>query len=122
MCIMFKRNFERICAQKGVAPSTVMRRCGMAAATYSCWSEKTIPRRTTLLKLAEHLGCTIDDLLADEPQDEKSPPAEAGGLDLSAYPENVRKCVQAALQIPPEYREDFLRTVEALVRASKPDQ
>lgn len=122
MCIMFKRNFERICAQKGVAPSTVMRRCGMAAATYSCWSDDTVPRQSTVKRLAEHLGCTIDDLLADEPQDEKSPPAEAGGLGLSAYPENIRKCVQAALQIPPEYREDFLRTVEALVRASKPDQ
>lgn len=116
---MFKRNFERICNAKGVSPSSIMVKCGMAPATYSCWTDSTIPRRTTLIKLAECLEVSVDDLLADEPPATKMPPAEAGGLDLSAYPENIRKCVQAALQIPPEYREEFLRTVEELVRTSK---
>lgn len=116
---MFKRNFERICNAKGVSPSSIMVKCGMAPATYSCWTDSTVPRRTTLIKLAECLDVSVDDLLAENPPTKESPPAEAEGLDLSMYPENIRKCVQAALQIPPEYREEFLRTVEELVRTSK---
>lgn len=117
--IVFKENFVRICNKRGVAPSAILSQCGLNTSTYSRWTDSTVPRRTTLIKLAECLEVSVDDLLADEPPATKMPPAEAGGLDLSAYPENIRKCVQAALQIPPEYREEFLRTVEELVRTSK---
>lgn len=121
---MFKRNFERMCTQKGVAPSTVMRQCGMAAATYSCWTEDTIPRQSTVKKLADYLGCTIDDLLADEPIPKKETlPAEAGSadiIDLDGVPDYVKECIETALKIPPDRREDFLRVAREIAKTFEP--
>lgn len=31
---MFKKNFEKICIDKGVKPTVVVRDCGLAASTY----------------------------------------------------------------------------------------
>lgn len=64
---MFKKNFIKICNDKKVAPTTVVRAIGLTASAFSCWTDETVPRRATLMKLADYLGCTVDDLLAEEP-------------------------------------------------------
>ena len=71
---MFKKNFINLCNAKGLSPSFVMNAIGLSAATYSCWTDESVPRKTTLLKLADYFGVTVEDLLADEPpQIEKAP-------------------------------------------------
>lgn len=111
---MFKDNFVRLCNKKGVSPSSVLTKCGMNPTTYSCWTDQTVPRRSTLLRLADYLGCTVEELLsesADSPvKNEKTPPAEAEG-DMSQYLVNV---LEAARAVPPDKREEFLSTVEAI--------
>lgn len=97
----------------------------MAPATYSCWTDDTVPRRATLLKLSECLNCSIDDLTSDEPIPKKETlPAETesapDAIDLDSYPDYVRECLETALQIPPERRGDFLRLAREIAKTFEP--
>ena len=64
---MFKKNFIRICNANGIAPTSVCEKIGLAKSTFSNWTEESVPREATLMKLADYLGCTVEDLLAEEP-------------------------------------------------------
>lgn len=61
---MFKENFTRLCAKKGESPTSVCQKIGLSNSMYSEWTDSSVPRRTTLIKLSNYLGCTVDDLLA----------------------------------------------------------
>jgi transcriptional regulator with XRE-family HTH domain len=63
---MFKENFVRLCAEKGVAPSVVCQQIGLSNAAFSAWDEKSIPRKTTLIKIADYFGVTTETLLTGE--------------------------------------------------------
>lgn len=122
---MFKANFERVCALRGVAPTAVLRSLGMNASTYSGWTDESVPRQSTLKKLADYLNCSIDDLTADEPIPKKETlPAETesapDAIDLDSYPDYVRECLETALQIPPERRGDFLRLAREIAKTFEP--
>ena len=73
---MFKQNFINICADRGVAPTTVLRQIGLSNATFSCWTDESIPRQTTLTKLADYFGITPEDLLRDPAEPTPTAPAE----------------------------------------------
>lgn len=121
---MFKANLDRICSLRGVAPTAVLRDLGMNASTYSYWTDESVPRQSTVKKLADYLGCTIDDLLADEPIPKKETlPAEAGSadiIDLDGVPDYVKECIETALKIPPDRREDFLRVAREIAKTFEP--
>ena len=72
---MFKQNFIRLCNQKGEAPSYVCRQVGITPSTYSLWTDTSVPRKATLMRIADYFGVTTDDLLGTptEPQKEKEP-------------------------------------------------
>ena len=74
---MFKENFIRLCNQRGVAPTVVCKEIGLSDAVYSKWTDESVPRRATLMKIADYFGVTVDDLLNEE----KAPPAEAEEAD-----------------------------------------
>ena len=63
---MFKKNFIKFCNQIGEAPTTVCVKVGLTKATFTHWSETTVPRESTLYKIADYLGVTVEQLLADE--------------------------------------------------------
>lgn len=107
---MFKRNFIKICASKGVSPSKVMADLGFSSSVFSEWSDSTVPRNSTVRKIADYFGVSVDFLLSAD--DEKKPPAEAEG-EMPPYMVSVLK---AADSVPADKREDFLRTVEAIAR------
>ena len=71
---MFKTNFIKYCNKIGVAPTVVCRQIGLTASSFSLWTDESVPRKATLMKLADYFGVTVEDLLADEPpQIEKAP-------------------------------------------------
>lgn len=72
---MFKQNFINICIERGVAPTTVLRQIGLSNATFSCWTDESVPRKTTLTKIADYFGITPEDLLRD-PAENTPTPAE----------------------------------------------
>ena len=68
---MFKQNFVNICVERNVAPTTVLKEIGISHATFTSWTETSIPRQTTLTKIADYFGITPDVLLRDP--EEESP-------------------------------------------------
>lgn len=66
---MFKENFIRLCNERGESPSSVCRNVGIAPATFSCWTDDSVPRRATLMRIADYFGVSTTYLLgaSDEP-------------------------------------------------------
>jgi len=63
---MFKKIFIDLCNQKNEAPSVVCRKVNITPATFSCWTDDSIPRRATLQRIADYFGVTVDYLLGKE--------------------------------------------------------
>lgn len=63
---MFKANFIRLCNKKGESPSSVCRSVGIAPATFSCWTDESVPRKATLMRIADYLGVSVDELLGND--------------------------------------------------------
>lgn len=63
---MFKKIFIKLCNERGVAPTAVCNDIGLSAATFSCWTDESVPRKTTLYKLANYFNVTVAYLLGKE--------------------------------------------------------
>ena len=59
---MFKENFVRICTEKGLSPSNVCIEAGISKSNYSNWNESSVPRKTTLIKIAKILNVDVSEL------------------------------------------------------------
>jgi transcriptional regulator with XRE-family HTH domain len=64
---MFKQNFIRLCNERGESPSYVCRQVGITPATYSLWTDESVPRKATLARIAAYFGVSVEFLLSDEP-------------------------------------------------------
>lgn len=68
---MFKENFTRLCTNRGEFPTQVCVKLGFSASTYTYWKEDSVPRKSTLVKIADYFGVTVESLLEDK---EETPP------------------------------------------------
>ena len=66
---MFKQRFIRLCNDKGVSPSAACAAIGLSNATFSCWTETSIPRKATLMRIADYFGVSVDYLLGNVQMD-----------------------------------------------------
>ena len=108
---MFKENFIRLCNQKGVTPTAACAAVGLSNATFSCWTETSVPRRATLIKFADYFGVTVDDLLA-----EPAPtPIDEAMAKLTAS-------MQEALDSMEKEKSPILRSLAGLVKNMTQDQ
>lgn len=66
---MFKQRFIRLCNDKKVSPSAACAAIGLSNATFSCWTDESVPRKATLARIADYFGVSVSYLLgiADEP-------------------------------------------------------
>ena len=64
---MFKEIFIKLCNKRGVAPSVVCEHVGLSNSAYSKWSEESIPRKATLIRIADYFGVTVAYLKGEEP-------------------------------------------------------
>ena len=64
---MFKNNFIKLCIERNVNPTVVCTAIGISKSNYSQWSDSSIPRKTTLIKIADYFGVTVDYLLGSDP-------------------------------------------------------
>ena len=60
---MFKDNFIRLCNENKVSPSKVCTSIGLSNAAFSCWTDTTVPRKATLIRIADYFGVSVDYLL-----------------------------------------------------------
>lgn len=80
---MFWNKFVELCNQKGVSPNFVARELGITSGTVTSWKKGGTPRDTTLRKIADYFGVSVDYLLGRDqdflqhcaaPEKEKEPP------------------------------------------------
>ena len=64
---MFKKNFIKFCNLHGKAPTMVLLDLGLSKSTFSNWTDESVPRESTLRKISDYFGITVEELLADEP-------------------------------------------------------
>lgn len=77
---MFRENFEKMCHARGITPSEACRDIGISPSTFSRYTAESVPRRSTLLKMTDYFGCTIEDLIGTDPISE----ADAVAAELRA--------------------------------------
>lgn len=100
----FKENFIRLCNEKGDAPTYVCAKIGLSNATFSCWTDESVPRKATLMRIADYFGVTVDYLVSGE---ERTEPALSDA---------EKRCVELLKKIPQQNQETALRILEALVQ------
>lgn len=101
---MFKENFIKACIEKNVSPTSVCLSIGLSSATFSQWTEDSVPRKTTLIKLADALGVTVDYLLGSE----KEKPTVSGELS-----EAEKMVLELFRQIPEDQQALVLQMIRA---------
>ena len=112
---MFKQRFIRLCNDKKVSPSAACAAIGLSNATFSCWTDESVPRRATLQRIAEYFGTTVAYLtgVVDDPDpialvdpSKKAPPI-------------IEKIDEAMLDMSEEELEDLEKYVEFILSRKK---
>jgi transcriptional regulator with XRE-family HTH domain len=76
---VFYENFLALCAKTRKTPSGVACAIGLSNAAASGWKKGKTPNDTTLLKIADYFGVSVETLTED--QKEKPVPSEEDELD-----------------------------------------
>lgn len=77
---MFWDTFYSLCHSQKKSPNAVAKDLGISSGAVTSWKQGKVPHHSTLLKIADYFGTTVDYLLgrADE---SKKPSAVSEGLD-----------------------------------------
>lgn len=63
---MFWENFISLCEKKSISPTSVCHSLGFSATMATKWKNGAKPRDTTLKKISDYFGVTVDDLLSNK--------------------------------------------------------
>ena len=108
---MFWDNFVTLCNQKGKSPNGACAELGFSANTATKWKQGSVPRDTTLRKIADYFGVTVDELLAEPAPS----PVDEAMAKLTAS-------MQEALDSIEKEKSPLLRSLENLVKSMSQDQ
>lgn len=64
---MFKQNFIKLCNDRGESPSFVCKNIGLSNAAFSTWTDESVPRKATLMRIADYFGVTVESLTEESP-------------------------------------------------------
>lgn len=113
---MFYDIFLKLCKQKGVTPSAVMRAIGLNKSSASYWKKGVTPSSDTLRKLADYFNVSMDYLLGNV-WNPKHVLSESSALGVTAYtvlPDNVQ-----AEQHKDDFEEDLKKLSDTARSALK---
>lgn len=66
---MYYENFQKLCEEKGVKPSTVSKETGISTATLTSWKQgKYTPKQDKLQKIADFFGVSLEVLMTGKDQ------------------------------------------------------
>lgn len=74
---MFWENYVDLCSRKGLSPNAVAAELGKSSGSVTAWKNGTVPRETTLKKIADYFDVSVDFLIGREK--EKSPAQTSEG-------------------------------------------
>jgi transcriptional regulator with XRE-family HTH domain len=66
---MFKEKFIRLCNERGEPPTVVCQKIGVTSSAFSKWTDESVPRKATLMRIADYFGVSTSYLLGttDDP-------------------------------------------------------
>ena len=62
----FATNLKRICDERGTTPTKVCKDLGLSTNKVSLWNKGGIPKANIMVKIANHLNCSVTDFFVDE--------------------------------------------------------
>jgi transcriptional regulator with XRE-family HTH domain len=62
---MFKEKFIRLCNERGEPPTVVCQKIGVTSSAFSKWTDESVPRKATLMRIADYFGVSVDYLLGN---------------------------------------------------------
>lgn len=98
---MFSDNFVKLCAERGVHPTTVSEQLGYSRTMGAKWAKGSIPRKTTLHRIGDYFGVSVEYLLGD---DTKKAPTENGERNN----DKLSMLVSLFERLPPEEQNDVI--------------
>lgn len=104
---MFWERYNSLCAQKGMSANAVAKIIGKSSGSVTFWKNGKVPHHSTLIKIADYFGVTVDYLLGKE---EKKPTAEAVGNDNQL----LNEAEQLMDALSPARQEEALRYLRYL--------
>lgn len=84
----FYKNYVTYCAKVGKSLSAVAEEVGLSRTSPNGWKKGKLPRDSTLAKLAEHLNCSVQDLLSEN---ENKPVPEGNELNIETVINNMSR-------------------------------
>lgn len=103
---MFKQIFTKLCADRNLDPTVVCKNIGISKSNYSNWTDSSVPRATTLQKLADYFGVSVDYLIGKEEAKEKA-------LAEDSLSEGERMLLELFRRIPEEKQQMALQMLRA---------
>lgn len=88
---VFWKNFTRLCNIKDVKPNNVTKAIGLSNATATDWKNGSIPRDTTLKKIADYFCVPVSALTSDADEPLRSPAPSADDITSGLTPDEVEE-------------------------------
>lgn len=109
---MFWEIYSDLCATAKSSPNRVAKELSISSGAVTEWKKGRNPQSSTLQKIADHFGVTVDYLLGNETE-QKKPPAIVGE-ELS---EGQRKLIEFARSVPEDKIDLVLKVMQSIVEA-----
>lgn len=109
MTIFYNRYCE-LCAKANKSVSGVASAIGLSNAAANGWKKGKIPSDTTLAKLSDYFGVSVEWLKGETEQKEKSPAPESAELT----PDHIR-AIEKIKNMPPEELAKKMAALEAVL-------
>lgn len=84
----FYSNFLKLCSAKDVKPSRAAAAIGLSNAAATGWKNGKLPQDTTLQKLADYFGVTVNELMSEN---ENKPAPKGNELNLESIINNMSR-------------------------------
>lgn len=114
---MFFDNLLKLCVKNNTTPNAVCIAVGLSEATQTRWRKGAIPRDTTLAKIADYFGVTVDELLKGPETAQKEKPATEDELG-----ENVVIYNRNGKNVKKKFTKEQMSVIRAMLDATPSDE
>lgn len=97
---MFYAKFVQLCNEKGVSQSAAARGIGLDKSAVTRWSKGSVPRGTTLYRLAEYFGVPVSELLGEGDSTERTDVATTGVAKVAESGDGLEVALEALRNQP----------------------
>lgn len=105
---MFWENFVALCNKNGTKPNPVAKELGISSGSVTFWKKGKVPHHSTLIKLANYFGVTVDYLLTEQKEKPATTDELSNGEMFNMYQ-----------SLPPELQKEAENHLRYLVAKSK---